>query len=82
MSQLDQAKKGIAWPELGILLISVAAGVIAGFSHRGYEDFVMVGVLSFLALSIAHVILAFVLPMPKPRWGIKFFDFINWISGP
>ena len=79
MAQLDQ---GVAWPELGILLISVAAGVIAGFSHGGYEDFVMVGVLSFLALSIAHVILAFVLPMPKPRWGIKFFDFINWIAGP
>jgi hypothetical protein len=82
MAELDQAKKGIAWPELGILLISVAAGVIAGFSHRAYEDFVMVGVLSFLALSIAHVILAFVLPVPKPRWGVKFFDFINWIAAP
>jgi hypothetical protein len=82
MSQLHQAKQGVAWVELGILLISAAVGIMAGFSYRTYEEFVIFGVLAFLVLSVAHVVLAFVLPVPKPRWGIKFFDFINWIAGP
>jgi hypothetical protein len=82
MSQLDDREKGVGWIEITILLASAAVGTIAAFAYHDYVPFVIAGFLTFLALSIAHIIAAAMLPIAKPRWGEKFLDLINWISSP
>jgi len=80
MAMPQQRSKAFGWTELATFFASALVGFGAGAYHRDYAIFVIVAVLTYVALSILHLAVAFATGTRKPRWWDVLTDLMIMIS--
>ena len=66
-----QHGKGFVCIELGTFFVSALVGFGAALAHNDYAMFPVIGVLTYLTLSILHLAVAWAIGARKPRlWEI------------
>ena len=80
MAMSQQQSKVIGWIELATFFASALVGFGAGAYYRDYAIFVIVAVLTYVALSILHLAVAFATGARKPRWWDVLTDLMIMIS--
>jgi len=76
----QQQSKGFGWIELGTFFVSALVGFGVGAYYRDYAMFVIVAVLTYVALSILHLAAALATGARKPRWWDVITDLMIMIS--
>ena len=67
----QQQGKGVVWIELGTFFFSALVGFGAALAHNDYAMFVIGGALTYFALSMLHLVIAWATGAPKPRlWEV------------